>query len=180
MTIDKSLIKNNQPYAFDTTSFAFIALNSVFMNNGFNVNTINYLLNNTFIKCNKLNFSSSYISVLVNNIFDPNETLLDFNSDAKISNNYVNYSQIEDNGNNIIFKNNLESLTVGELHLADENKAPLVNSPVIDKGLNPNSEDFKKIIPFSLMTLLETDMLGNKRVHNSTIDIGAIEYGSTK
>ena len=31
-----------------------------------------------------------------------------------------------------------------------------------------------------LIELLKTDMKGNKRVHNGTIDMGAVEFGSSK
>ena len=156
-----------------------------------------YISNNVFIG-NKGSIYSE--GVFINNIFDNNDADITLNGDSKIYNNYIDYNKIEDNGYNVIKKSNLQFASVGDVYLNSDNKTLASNSPVIDKGLNPSSATFKKIIGGEeevynyetgsyetvypqynkMIELLKTDMVGNQRVHNGTVDMGAVEYGSSK
>jgi len=155
-----------------------------------------YISNNTFIN-NKGSIKSE--GIFVNNIFSKNNEDIDLVADSKIYNNYIDYSKIEDNGNNVIKKKNLQPASVGDIYLTSK-YALKAKSPVIDKGLNPSSATYKKIIGGEeevynsdtreyetvypqyekMLELLKTDKVGNKRVHNGTVDMGAVEYGSSK
>jgi len=155
-----------------------------------------YIGNNTFVK----NRGSIYSrGIFVNNIFSENDEDVTLVGVSKIYNNYIDYSKIEDNGHNVIKKKNLQPASVGEIYLTSKYTLES-ESPVIDKGLNPSSATYKKIIGAEqgsynyntreydivytqynkMLELLKTDKVGNKRVHNSAIDIGAVEYGSSK
>ncbi len=141
-----------------------------------------YLSNNIFIK-NKGSIISK--GIFINNIFDSNNADITLSGDSKIYNNYIDYSKIEDNAYNVIKKHNLQPASVGDVYLNNDNETLDSSSPVIDKGLNPSSATYKKIIDNDgiynqLLELLKTDKVGNKRVHNGTIDMGAVEYGSSK
>ncbi len=141
-----------------------------------------YVSNNTFVG----NSSSIYAKgIFVNNIFDLNDEDITLKGDSKIYNNYIDYSEIEDNGHNVIKKHNLQPTSVGDVNLNEDNETLESDSPVIDKGLNPSSATYKKIIGNDsiynqMLELLKTDKVGNKRVHNGTIDMGAVEFGSSK
>jgi len=141
-----------------------------------------YTSNNTFIK----NRGSIYSrGIFINNIFDSNDADITLDGGSKIYNNYIDYSKIEDNDHNVIKKQNLQPASVGDVHLNSDNKTLASNSPVIDKGLNPSSATYKQIIDKDdvynkIVELLKTDNIGNRRVHNGTIDIGAVEYGASK
>jgi len=142
-----------------------------------------YLSSNNFIG----NSSSIHAQgVFVNNIFNNNgDTDINLIGNSKIYNNYIDYNKIEENSNNVIKKQNLQPSAVGDVHLNNDNETLASNSPVIDKGLNPSSATYKKIIDNDdiynqMIQLLKTDKVGNRRVHNETIDMGAVEYGSSK
>ena len=141
-----------------------------------------HISNNNFIG----NKGSIYAKgIFINNIFDNNDKDITLVGESKIYNNYTDYHKIEENGLHVIKKNNLQPASVGDLYLNDDNKTLASNSPVIDKGLNPSSATYKTIIDNDnnynkMVELLKTDMLGNKRVYNGTIDMGAVEYGSGK
>jgi len=172
------------PYNSHTT----IVINSIFNENNSSSGAIfdssqtySYISNNIFIK-NRGNMVAQ--GTFINNIFTQNEENINIKGDSKIYNNYIDYSKIEDNGHNVIKKKNLQPASVGEIYLTGK-YALKSESPVIDKGLNPSSATYKKIIGNDsiynqMVYLLKTDMLGNKRIHNSTIDMGAVEYGSSK
>ena len=140
-----------------------------------------YISNNTFVK----NRGSIYSKgIFVNNIFSENDEDINLQGESKIYNNYIDYNKIEENGHNVIKKSNLQYSSVGEVYLTSK-YALESESPVIDKGLNPSSATFKKIIGddaiyTQMLELLKTDNVGNKRVHNSTVDMGAVEFGSSK
>lgn len=138
--------------------------------------------------------------IIINNIFTGDNETINLTGDSKIYNNYIDYTKIEDNGNNAIKKNNLQPASAGNIYLATDNKTLTSNSPVIDKGLNPSSTSFKDLIGGAtrvyndqtqendivypkyeeILELLKTDLVGNKRIHNNTIDMGAVEFGSSK
>ena len=59
------------------------------------------------------------------------------------------------------------------------------SSPVIDKGLNSGTIKYKELINNNttynqLVELLKVDIFNNKRIYNETIDMGTVEYKSTK
>ncbi len=99
----------------------------------------------------------------------------------------------------MIKKHNLQPASVGDVKLGDDNLTLASDSPVIDKGLNPSSSTYKALFPSekvynsetdsyemkypeydTMVELLHTDFFGNQRIHNETIDIGAMEYGASK
>ncbi len=173
----------------DNRSYNSIITNSLFIANSANqwgasiaCYAYSTISNNTFLR--NSNSSSVFFrqgGIIVNNIFSGNTEDIELKDDSKIYNNYMSYKKINDHGNNIIKKHNLQPAIVGDVNLNDDNKTLASDSPVIDKGLNPNSEEFKKLINDDeiynkILELLKTDLVGNKRVHNGTIDMGAVEY----
>jgi hypothetical protein len=198
VTINSSIINNNHArgdgggfYAIDGT-----IINSIFSENNatigatyyssddssaYNFYYSFYINNNIFVK-NKGSIYST--GIFVNNVFSENDEDITLTGESKIYNNYIDYNKIENNGHNVIKKKNLQPSSVGEVYLTSK-YALKSESPVIDKGLNPSSATYKKIIDNDtiynkMLELLKTDMVGNKRIHNSTIDMGAVEYGSSK
>ena len=212
-TTNSSTISNN--YAKSTGGGFYVSsatiTNSIFHENNATTGSIfyiyhynyysssvpSYISNNTFVK----NSGSIYAQgVFVNNIFSENDEDITLVGESKIYNNYIDYNKIEDNGHNVIKKNNLQPASAGEVYLTSKYTLK-AKSPVIDKGLNPSSATYKKIIGGEqgstynydtgeydivytqynkMLELLKTDKVGNKRIHNSTIDMGAEEYGSSK
>jgi len=193
--ITNSIISNNSAsrYGGGFTSWGTtIATNNIFVNNSAKkgdsfysssyLNPYSYISNNNFIDNNGSIYAKG---VFVNNIFDSNNANITLDGDSKIYNNYIDYTKIEDNEKNVVKKKNLQPISIGDVYLNSDHKTLASNSPVIDKGLNPSSETYKKIIGDDevyniLLKLLKTDMQGNKRVHNGTIDMGAVEFGSSK
>ncbi len=107
-------------------------------------------------------------------------------ANSKIYNNYIDESKIISGDDVVVGKKNLiDPYYDGEIYLNDDNITLASDSPVIDKGLNPSSVTFKDLIDNNetydfINEVLISDILGNKRIHNSTIDMGVAEYGSTK
>jgi hypothetical protein len=181
------------------TSGDMIIVNSIFLNNiatkgggcymRGNINAhitpdTLYLVNNYF-SGNQNNIEVEDRILVINNILNSNIEHIILGRDSKFYNNYVNSNIIDGGISNIIKKNNLQPSLVGDIYLSDDNKTLTEDSPVIDKGLNPSSATYKKIIDNDaiynqLLELLKTDMVGHKRVHNGTIDMGAVEYGSSR
>ena len=180
--ITASFISNN--YGGAMSSWSTTIINSVFAKNHGEISSADtsYISNNIFIENNgsiKLN------GIFVNNIFSKNNSTIELFGNSKLYNNYIDYSKIKENGYSAVKKNNLQPSSMGDIYLSDDNKTLTEDSPVIDKGLNPSSATYKKIIDNDtvynkLLKLLKTDMVGNKRVYNGTIDMGAVEYGSSK
>jgi len=122
--------------------------------------------------------------IFINNIFSENTQDIVFTGASKVYNNYIDYTKINEGSHNVIKKNNLQ-LSDGDIALADDNVSLMANSVAINKGLNPSSATYKTIIGNDaiynqMIELLKTDMVGNKRIHNDTIDMGAVEFGSSK
>jgi len=161
-----------------------ILINSIVSNNSAKEGAIftgnhSYVSNNIFVG-NKGSINSSGYGLFVNNIFDKNDVDITLNSDAKVYNNYIDYTKIEDNDFNIIKKRNLQPASVGEIDLNSDNTLK-ANSPAIDKGLNPNSSTFKDLVEDDeiyneILENIKIDMNGKARINSGTIDIGAIEY----
>ena len=202
-TVNSSNISNNSANSgggFSSEATTTVT-NSIFSESNATTGAIfyassSYISNNIFIK-NKGSISTK--GIFINNIFSENDKDINLNGDSKIYNNYIDYSNIEDNGHNVIKKHNLQPASVGNIYLTSKYTLES-ESPVIDKGLNPSSATYKKIIGGEkkvynydtrkyeikypqyekMLELLKTDKLGNKRVHNGTIDMGAVEYGASK
>jgi len=185
LTVSNSIISNGGGIEFGGSTL--IITNSIFLENkGYPIKSwgsYSYISNNTlFGNTDPIILAGT---IFVNNILVKNDSSLDLYRNSKLYNNYIDYSKIKDNQKNIIKKNNLQPSSVGDVYLSDDNKTLTEDSPVIDKGLNPSSATYKKIIDNDavykqLLELLKTDMIGNKRVYNGTIDMGAIEYGSSR
>jgi len=207
VTIVNSILSNNkainQGGAFFNYSKDSLIVNSIFLNNSSRAGgdaiyisdhkNYSYISNNIFSNnineySNSLYQGSVYssgTSLFVNNIFDNNDADIYIRKDTKIYNNYIDYTKIKENQNTVIKKDNLQPPSIGEVYLENDNQTLASSSPVIDKGLNPSSATYKQIIDNEtiynqMVELLKTDMVGNKRVYNNTIDMGIIEYGSSK
>jgi len=201
-----TLIKNSKLYNNSTvnrgggfyTSDTIVITNSILVNNSANYggsfysapyggypypNYNSYLSNNIFIENNGSIYAQG---VFVNNIFKDNRDIdINLIGNSKLYNNYIDYTKIEDNGYNVIKKHNLQPSSVGDVYLNDDNETLASNSPVIDKGLNPSSATYREIIGNDniynqMVELLTTDKIGNARIYNETIDMGAVEYGSSR
>ena len=207
VTINNSTIINNSAKNYGGGFYGSSAtvINSIFTENNasqgaiFHTSTYyedSYFSNNTFVE----NGGSIYSKgIFVNNIFSENDKDITLNGDSKVYNNYIDYNKIEDGSYNLIKKKNLQPDSVGDIYLTSK-YALKSKSPVLNKGLNPSSSTYKKLIGGEeksynystgaydiiypqynkMLELLKTDKVGNKRVHNSTIDMGAVEYGSSK
>jgi len=176
---------NNRSYGGGFYSDTAIVINSKFFENN-STNGAIYCgwYGNSFVSNNIFINNYGYIEakgVFINNIFKNNRKMdINLIDSSKIYNNYIDYAKIEDNGFNFIKKNNLQPSEVGDVYLNSDNKTLSRNSPVIDKGLNPNSTTFKEIfdnddIYNQVVELLNTDIDGKPRVVNGTIDMGASE-----
>jgi len=178
LNINTSMFKNNKTYSYSSyyckyTIFSsnLNLINSIFYNNRngsyFIYASSGNIINNTF-----LNNGDNFIKIssggnLINNI------LID--SSYSINNKYNNLLS----GN---LSNNIKNTykTSSLLNSTDFNL--LKYSPLINKGLNPNSDKFINLLKddnesFTFINKsLNTDYYGNKRVLNNTIDIGAVEY----
>ncbi len=195
-------------YNNNTHGSSAIICNSVFVNNNTSKSSAiyitgasySYLVNNSFIG-NSNNLTQRYDgainiagngAVIINNIFDNNTTQeLYFNDDAKVYNNYIDYTKVGVDPNRVVVKkNNLQPASAGSIDLEGDNITLMPTSPAIDAGLNPDEDSFQKIIDdynFSnnsiydqITALLSTDILGQNRINNSLIDIGASEYNLSK
>jgi len=171
-------------YVNPSNSHTTTVVNSIFVENNSSSGAIfdsprtySYISNNTFIK-NGGNIVAQ--GIFINNIFTENKEDINIQGDSKIYNNYIDYSKIEDNNYNIIKKSNLQP-SIGDIYLSNDNQTLTEDSPLIDKGLNPSSVTYQKIIGNDtiynkMVELLTTDRLGNKRINKNTIDMGAVEY----
>jgi len=164
-----SLIANSND-AVDTSGFYYAPQKSYFSNNVF--------MNNT-------GTALSSEGVFVNNIFVDNENDISLTGETSVYNNYIDYAKIIDNDKSIYKKSNLQPASVGDIYLSDDNVTLLSNSPVIDKGLNIGSTTYKDMISDEtvyarLNEFLTTDKVGNVRVFGDLVDMGAVEYGSSK
>lgn len=143
------------------------------------------MINSQFIGNTNALAIKSY-GVFINNIFDKNEVALEITNDSTIYNTYIDETKIITQSGAVVSKKNiLDPYYDGEIFLNDDNITLQSDSPVIDKGLNPSSATFKTIIGNDdtyneIVNKLTVDILGNQRVHNDTIDMGAAEYGSSK
>lgn len=134
-------------------------------------------INNTFVDSSITAHGS-----FVNNIFVDAEILL--NGKTKFISNYIDENKIVSNGYEITKSDNLDPIVVGDIKLSTDNITLLSKSPAIDMGVNPDSETFKSIFKSQneyqdVLTLLQKDILGYKRVINGSIDLGAMEFGGS-
>lgn len=143
-----------------------------------------YAINNNFIGSNG---GVEYKGVLINNIFANNKYDISSTGDSYLYNNYISSFKINDSRNKIIKKNNIQFGSVGDIYLGSDNKTLEKQSPLIDKGMNPNSVIFKKAIENidnnniynKILEVMETDIDDKERVSNGEIDIGSFEYNES-
>ncbi len=205
-TIKNSIFSDNSAVAEGGGCFSdsrLIMTNTLFSNNiaknGSGVSTKrlhhNYgtslMSNNTFVGHKEALHSKG---VFINNIFSNNDIDIQLHGDSHIYNNYIDYLKITGASNYVIIKkNNLQQTVVGDIEINEDNLTLKSISPVIDMGLNPENLTFKKLLDdykenlrsstdfyAILYPLLGKDIFGNNRIYNSTIDMGAVEYGSSK
>lgn len=155
-----------------------------------------YVVNNTFVG-NSKDYTGTHTSaaiktdgVFVNNIFEDNYNDIYTTGDAytspvvdyKIYNNYIDYDKLHiESGVNVVKKNNLEPIDVGEVLFEEDGYALTMDSQVLDLGLNPSGTTFKDMVVDEdtyneIIERMTTDIAGNSRVYNDKIDMGAYEY----
>jgi len=189
VNIDKSIISRNSAsfesaLHTDRDGKAKIT-NSLFSNNrggpSFIRSNTSYYINNNFID------NEGYLQadgVLINNIFKSSVNIdLSLTGDTKLYNNYIDYSKITQYGNLLIKSNNLNPIYVGDIQLWIDDLMLRTDSPARDVGLDPRSTLFEFTIDDIgvynyLLPKLRYDIYLNPRNYNdTTIDIGASEYG---
>lgn len=144
-----------------------------------------YIVNNTVI--NNINREGSTRGLLnisgtiINSIFENNETIneISFSGNSNLYNSYVDYGKLSYGSYTVIKKDNLVP-AYGDISVA-ENGELGADSLAIDTGLNPESGTFKDLIGNDadyqiILDALQTDLIGNPRINNDIIDMGAIEY----
>jgi len=109
---------------------------------------------------------------------------LEIYSDSELHNNYIDQSKVSENDYTVITNDNIQPKT-RDILFANDGISLQASSEVIDVGLNPESDEYRTIINSiedyrTILDLLKTDKIGNQRIHNNTIDMGAFELGSSK
>jgi predicted outer membrane repeat protein len=176
------------------SSGLIVTANSLFQGNSASRGAISYTRQSMFAINN--NFIGNSGSVygkgsFINNIFDDNTQDIEFIGDSDLFNNYIDYTKLIEDGHQVLKRNNLQDVYDGSVFLEDDNKTLRANSPAINVGLHPNDTKFEESIInrqpdyvddlyTEIKELLKTDFFGNGRIHESAIDIGASEYGSSK
>jgi predicted outer membrane repeat protein len=140
-----------------------------------------YIINNNFIE-NEGEVGAA--GIILNNIFKSSaDNDLILYGDTKLYNNYIDYTKINQNDQNLIKRNNLQPIRVGDIKLWRDDLTLKTDSPAINAGLDPSNSLFEATIDNSdvydyLLSTLENDIFLNRRdYNNTTIDVGAAEYG---
>ena len=189
--IDNSIITDNNATLYMIFPILPNAMNSIIntlIKNNISNDVLLYLYRNTAIIVNNtLVNNKGYISfneaTVVNTVFDHNGTI-EFTDKSYLKNNYIDYTKIEDNGNTIVKRNNIQP-SEGVLNF-DIDAKPMSGSVLIDKGLNyldasfrelivPNESDDEKERYEHVKQVLQKDIYGRTRIKNNIIDIGAVE-----
>lgn len=159
-------------------------------------NRLSYAINSIFAKnTNKISELMSSRGIYINNIFVDNVGIVGRTGTPKFYNNYVDYAMLS---SHTIKKNNIQPANVGTVNFEEDNKTLQVNSPVIDKGLNPQDEIFKNLIGNAqylvfydennfgrpvykkfydkIVEILSIDLSDAQRINNNIIDMGVIEF----
>ncbi len=173
-----------------------IITNSTFTNNSANDNGCAIYAVSTSTITNSTFFNNQGNNILygrgsfINNIFNENNgSQIYFRGDSKVYNNYIDYLKLENEEPYTIIKKNNIQPNGENVNFIDNNLRVDSSSISIDKGLNPESENFKSIIDEFVSSeetkefiyeTLQSDKDGNSRVTNGIIDLGAYEYGATK
>ena len=122
------------------------------------------------------------VGTFINNIFTDNSSDISFTGNSSnVYNNYIDYTKLEDDSYGLIIKKNNIQPNEGSLNFADSDFRLGDGSIAINKGLNPESTQFKKLIKDksvlqTVLKALKKDMDGNKRIRGTTIDLGPYEY----
>ncbi len=165
-------------------------INSVFVNNSADHGSAIYSRANPYNVINSQFIGHAYAPAIIsygnfiNNIFDGNDLDLECRADSSIHSTYIDETKILAADGIVVTKqNNIDPYYDGEVFLNDDNITLEWNSPVIDQGLNADSATFIDLIGDksdynTIIGHLQTDILGNQRVHNGTIDMGAAEFSS--
>ncbi len=143
-----------------------------------------YVVNNTFYQNTDtawhingvLGFGGTIINTIFNDEEVTNEIL--FSSDSNLYNSYVDYAKLS--GTYTVIKKDNKKPSYGDISMTDNGELQS-DSIAIDTGLNPESAKFKELIGNDadyqvILDALKTDLLGNSRIVNGVIDMGAIEY----
>ena len=163
-----------------------ILINSIFISNAAKNNSGAIKSNRKIIAFNNDFIENSPASqeygIFVNNIFEKDG--IAFNGDSYLYGNYIDRKNIDgDNAHNVMKISNIQPSDSDTLFMED-NITLAENAPVIDQGINPDSDLIQKLFKddnttyMTILDHLKTDYFGNERIVNGIIDMGATEYGA--
>jgi predicted outer membrane repeat protein len=186
LTLNSSFIAENSAKrggGFENGFNDVFILNTIFLKNSakegaiFNSSAFNskqYISNNLFLK-NRGGILTQ--GIFINNIFKENEKDLILLGDSVIYNNYIDNRKIRDNGFEITKKRNLEASVVGEVYLTQNYKDLQSSSVLRNKGIDPTSRLYKKIIGNEQEVYMKILKLFNtKRVIKGLKKMGPINF----
>lgn len=189
-TVDDGMSSHTQ-YGVGVLSTYTNIINTIFKNNSFTIEKNSQgasalsssnikIINSNFIE--NQNIAVSGKGIFVNNIFD-NQSL-NFTGESYLYNNYINYNNLQNDDTYTIYKKSNIQPDSNETLEYDALYTPIVSSSTIDSALALDSSTFKELFDTNtyedLSVYFNTDLLGNIRVNGSALDMGAVEYGSTK
>ena len=107
-----------------------------------------------------------------------------FQSGTSDATNIINSVVLKEAGRNVRLVNSVttgsqSALAEGSVSMSSEemmldgNYAPIKGSPLIDRGC---SDTYGTIVAEDMLTNADKDILGNQRIYNKAIDVGAFEY----
>ncbi|MBI5376937.1 MAG: hypothetical protein HZA77_16005 [Candidatus Schekmanbacteria bacterium] len=177
VTITNSIIYGNSANNFDYSSIYIPGAGGGIYSSG-----------NVTVTSSTIYGNSAYVDgggiygkgTFINNIFADNSSDVYFGGDSNVYNNYIDPTKLENEWTFAITKENNVFPSAGSLNFADSDFRLNPGSIAIDKGLNPDSSQFKKLVKDkAVLNALKTDKDGQKRVVGTAIDLGAYESVST-
>ncbi len=141
-----------------------------------------YVINNTFAD-NNLGQTTEYVlrgeGKIINNIFTHNNGGIYISDDTYFYNNYYDPSMFDVYQYATVYKKNNNKPSDGSIDFSPSYYLKSQSTVAINTGLNPNSDEFRKIIEIGyyryLQDHLKTDYSRGPRIVGSNIDMGAYE-----